>query len=139
MNPQKQFCHNQRCRAYARPGYGHVVIHSKKERRYRCKRCKQTFSETRGTALYRAHKPKELLLRVLTLLAYGCPVQAIVAAFGLDERTVARWHGEAGAQCKRVHEHLVEAGNVELAQVRADEIRVKGVGGIYTGWPVRWR
>jgi hypothetical protein len=31
------------------------------------------------------------VLMVLTLLlAHGCPVQAIVAAFGLDERTVAR-------------------------------------------------
>jgi hypothetical protein len=57
-------------------------------------------------------------------------VQAIVAAFGLDERTVARWQREAGAQCKRVHEHLVEAGQVELSQVQADELRVRVVGGV---------
>src|SRR5215204_6052686 len=56
-------------------------------------------------------------------LAYGCPVQAIVAAFGIDERTVARWQREAGSQCKRAHEHLVEAGRVQLLQVQADEIR----------------
>ena len=67
----------------------------------------------------------------MTLLAYGCPVQAIVAAFGLDERTVARWQREAGAQCKRVHEHLVEAGRVALLQVQADEMRVKAVGAVY--------
>lgn len=34
-------------------------------------------------------------------------------------------------QCKRVHEHMVEAGRVRLLQVQADEIRVKAVGGIY--------
>ena len=34
-------------------------------------------------------KPTELILIVVTLLAYGCPIQAIVHAFGLDERTVA--------------------------------------------------
>jgi hypothetical protein len=34
----------------------------------------------------------------------------LVAAFDLDERTVARWQRESGAQCRRVHEHLVEAG-----------------------------
>jgi len=34
-------------------------------------------------------------------------------------------------RCKRVHEHLVEAGGIELPQVQADEIRVKAVGGIY--------
>ncbi len=44
----------------------------------------RTFSETQGSALYRVHKPKWLVLAVVTLLAYGCPVQAIVAAFGLE-------------------------------------------------------
>jgi hypothetical protein len=59
------------------------------------------------------------------------PVQAIVAAFELDERTVARWQRESGAQCKRVHEHLIEAGRVALLQVQADELRIKGVGAVY--------
>lgn len=35
-------------------------------------------------------KPEELIVQVMTLLCYGCPVQAIVHAFGLDERTVPR-------------------------------------------------
>ena len=85
------------------------------------------------------HKPKWLVLAVVTLLAYGCPVQAIVAAFELDERTVARWQRESGSHCKRVHEHLVEAGRVALLQVQADEIRVKAVGGVFTGWLLPWR
>lgn len=131
MDPRNQWCHNRRCRAYGRPAEGHVVIHSRKERRYQCKRCRRTFTETKDTALYRVHKPRWLVLAVVTLLAYGCPVQAIVAAFELDERTVARWQRESGLQCRRVHEHLVEAGRVALLQVQADEIRVKAVGGVY--------
>lgn len=130
MNPHEQFCHNEDCRAYGRPGEGHIVIHSQKERRYLRKRCRRTFCATKDTALYRLHKPRELFLLVLTLLAHGSPVQAIVAAFGLDERTVARWQREAGVQCRRVHEHLVEAGSVELSQVQADELRVRVVGGV---------
>src|SRR5918993_781467 len=131
MNPHERWCHNRRCRAYGRPGEGHVVIHSQKERRYQCKRCRRTFTETKGTALYRSHKPRWLMIAVLTLLAYGCPVQAVVAAFDLDERTVVRWQRESGSQCKRVHEHLVEAGKVALLQVQADEIRIKAVGAVY--------
>jgi hypothetical protein len=77
------------------------------------------------------HKPRWLVLAVMTLLSYGCPVQAIVVAFDLDERTVARWQKESGSQCRRVHEHLVEAGKVALLQVQADEIRVKAVGGVF--------
>jgi transposase-like protein len=129
MNPHKQFCHNKDCRAYTRQGEGHIVIHSQKERRYQCKRCLRTFSQSTGTALYRLHKPKELVFLVITLLAHGCPLQAIVAAFGLDERTVARWEREAGMHCRRVHEHVVEAGRVQLGQVQADELRVRVVGG----------
>jgi transposase-like protein/IS1 family transposase len=130
MDPHEQFCHNPACWAYGRRGAGHIVIHSRRERRYQCRRCAKTFSATRGTALYRAHKPPALVAQIVTLLAHGCPAQAIVAAFGLDERTVARYQREAGAHCRRVHEHLVEAGRVALGQVQADEIRVRVVGGV---------
>jgi len=130
MNPHERFCHNAACWAYGRAGEGHIVIHSQRERRYRCKRCGTTFSATTGTALYRAHKPAALVVIVVTLLAHGCPPQAVVAAYGLDERTVARWQTEAGAHCRRLHEHLVAAGQVELAHVQADELRVRVVGGV---------
>jgi hypothetical protein len=130
MNPQGQFCHNPDCWAYGRAGEGHIVIHSQRDRRYRCMRCDRTFAATRGTALYRAHKSHALVVQVVTLLAHGCPAQAIVAAFGLDERTVARYQREAGTQCRRVHDHLGAAGRVALGQVQADELRVRVVGGV---------
>jgi transposase-like protein len=130
MDPGRQFCHNPDCRACGRTGEGHIVIHSRADQRYRCKRCGTTFSARRDTALYRLHRPVELVVTVVTLLAHGCPVQAIVAAFGLDERTVASWQDRAGAQGRRVHEHLVEAGRVEPGQVQADELRVRVVGGV---------
>jgi hypothetical protein len=34
----------------------------------------------------------------------------------------------SGQQCRRLHEHIVQAGGVLLAQVQADELRV--VGGV---------
>jgi transposase-like protein len=130
MNPHQQVCHNPRCWVYGRSGEGQIVIHSRKEQRYRCKRCGTTFSATRETPFYRLHHPQALVVIVVTLLAFGCPMQAIVAAFGLDERTVAAWQRRAGRQCERVHQHLVEAGQVRLGQVQADELRVRIVGGV---------
>src|SRR5215216_276261 len=119
MDPQKRFCHNETCRAYGRAGEDHIVIYSKKERRYRCKRCKKTFSERKGTPFYRAHKPEQMFVWAATLLAHGCPIQAIVAAFGLDERTVSRWHKEAGGQCRRVHEFMwLERGGSSFLKCR---------------------
>lgn len=71
-------------------------------------------------------KPISLIVIVVTLLAYGCPVQAIVQAFGLDERTVAEWRDRAGQHCQQIHEGIVEQGQLDLVHVQADEIRVKG-------------
>jgi hypothetical protein len=68
----------------------------------------------------------ELMVIVVTLLSYGCPVQAIVHAFGLDERTVASWRDRAGAQCEQVHQALIETAKLDLVHVQAEEIRVKG-------------
>jgi IS1 family transposase len=71
-------------------------------------------------------KPTDLITIVVALLAYGCPIQAIVHAYGLDERTVASWRDRAGAHCQTVHHALVETGSLDLQHVQADEIRVKG-------------
>ena len=46
--------------------------------------------------------------------------------YGLDERTVASWRDRAGKQCQQVHQALIEQGKLDLVQVQADEIRVKG-------------
>jgi len=73
---------------------------------------------------YRLRECQEVVTVVVTLLAHGCPLQAIVAAFGLDERTVADWQRRAGQHCQKVHEHLAETPR-DLGQVQADEIRVK--------------
>ncbi len=71
-------------------------------------------------------KPTDLIVVVVTLLAYGCPLQAIVHAYGLDERTVASWRNRAGSHGQRVHQALIERGKLDLVRVQADEIRVKG-------------
>src|SRR5215470_6564787 len=65
----------------------------------------------------------------MTLLAHGCPWQAIVVAFGYDARTVACWLARAGGQGQAVQEHLVEHPR-DLGQVQADAIRVKKQGGL---------
>jgi transposase-like protein len=128
MDPQTQFCHNLNCPARGQVGQGNIKVHSRKERRYRCDRCKQSFAATKGTPFYRLQTATEVVTMVLTLLCHGCPIKAIVAAFGFDERTVARWLTCAGAHCQRVHEHLVQQQRVDLKHVQADEMWVKLVG-----------
>lgn len=128
MNPQEQFCPNPACRASGKTG--NIWIHSRKEKRYRCKRCKRTFTESYETALYRLKKPATLFITVITLLAYGCPVQAVVKAFSLDERTVWAWIERAGRQCRRLHEGEIACQQLELGQIQADELKIKTYRGV---------
>jgi transposase-like protein len=79
--------------------------------------------------LYRLRTSADLVALILTLLAHGCPVQAMVVAFGFDERTVTAWGARAGRQGQAVQKHLVEQPR-DLGHVQADEIRVKRQGGI---------
>ncbi len=130
MDPSTVFCATETCPDKGRVGAGNIGIHSQKKRRYRCKTCGDTFSATTGTPYYRLHKEAWLMTAVLTLLAHGCPPQAIVAAFGLDERTVTAWLHQAGAHCAALHGHLVETAEVDAGPVQADEIRVKVRGGV---------
>jgi len=129
MDPSKVFCHNPDCPARGKLGHGNIGIHSRKEHRYICRECGKTFTESKGTVFYRLRYSVEFVTKMITLLAYGCPIAAIVAAFGLDERTVASWQRRAGDHSQQVHEHLVQQPR-DLGQVQADEIRVKHQGGI---------
>jgi transposase-like protein len=131
MNPQELFCPNMDCPARGQKGKDNIQIHSQKDKRCLCQVCEQTFAVTRGTIFYRLRHAPELVMQVITLLAYGCPVQAIVKAFGLDERTVSAWHRRAGQHCQQVHEHLVENSQQDLEQVQADEIKVKTQKGTF--------
>jgi transposase-like protein len=128
MDPQRQFCHNRACPARGQVGQGNIGVHSQREQRYVCHTCNRTFAATAGTAFYRLRTAADQMTLVLTLLCHGCPPQAIVAAFGLDERTVAAWLARAGGHCQQVHQHLVQQGEVDLQHVQADELWVKLVG-----------
>ncbi|HEY6411244.1 MAG TPA: hypothetical protein VIY29_27610, partial [Ktedonobacteraceae bacterium] len=128
MQPSEQFCPNLTCCARGQIGGGNIRVHDRKRQRYRCTRCKRTFSARCGTMFEGLRTATDVVVIVVTLLAFGCPVQAIVRAYGLDERTVASWRDRAGKQCQRVHQAIVEQRQVDLVHVQADEIRVKARG-----------
>ena len=129
MDPATTFCPNPACSARGQTGPDNIYIHSCKDQRFMCTECHKTFSARKGTVWYRLRTSAETVSLVVTLMAHGCPLQAIVVAFGYDERTVACWLARAGVQGQAVHEHLVEQPR-DLGQVQADEIRVKTQGGL---------
>ena len=129
MDPARTFCPNLVCAARGQTGQGNIGIHSRQEQRFICTACRKTFTATKGTALYHLRTAAETVSLVVTLMAHGCPLHAIVVAFGFDERTVAAWWARSGKQGQAVQECLVEQPR-DLGHVQADEIRVKKQGGI---------
>ena len=125
MNPQALFCPNMNCPARGQSEKGNIHVHSLKDKRCICDVCGQTFTTTKSTIFYRLRTDPQIVMCVIVLLAYGCPIQAIVKAFLLDERTVRDWQKRAGQHCQQVHEHLVESSQHDLEQVQADEIKAK--------------
>jgi transposase-like protein len=129
MNPPELFCPNPGCPASGKRGLGNIRPHAQAKPRWRCSVCKQTFTPSHGTVFYRKHTSAPLITTVLTLVAYGCPVPAISAAFNLQARTVHHWIDQAGQHCEQAQQQLVEQPR-PLQQVQADEIRVKTQRGV---------
>src|SRR4051794_28550828 len=127
MDPSSQACPNLACPDKGLVGIGNIRSHARAQARYRCRTCGRTFAATTNTPLYRLHHPAATMTVVLTLLLHGCPIPAVVAAFGLDERTVRAWLHKAGTHAGRLHEQLVR--DVTVHQVQADEVRVRVRGG----------
>ena len=106
MDPTTTFCPNGNCPARGQTGKGNIGIQARKEQRFICHECDKTFSATQGTVFYRLRTSAETVVIVVTLRAHGCPVYAMVAAFGFDERTVADWWARSGRQVQTVHAYL---------------------------------
>lgn len=125
MNPQEIFCLNLDCPARGQKGKGNIGVQSQQDKRYICQECGKTFSARKGSIFYRLHTEPKTVLLVIALLVYGCPLQAIVKAFGFDERTVRNWWQRAGRHCEGVHAAQVGSRQMDLGQVQADEIKGK--------------
>lgn len=104
MNLPEIFCSNPDCPAKGRQGAGNISIHSQAEQRCCCKVGEMTFSVKKGPLFYRLKTDLVPVMGMISLLVSGCPVQAIVVAFGC----------ESGRKKK-----------LDLGQVQADEIKVK--------------
>src|SRR3954454_9072593 len=100
MSPHEVYCPNWACGARGQIGQGNIRIHDPQEGRYVCQVCAHSFSRRRGTPFYRRRTPAATITLVLTLVAHGCPVAAITAAFGFQARTVEGWVAAGGSMLK---------------------------------------
>src|SRR5215210_9533578 len=129
MDPHKVWCPNLDCPARGQLGQGNIGVHSQTERRYRCRVCDKTFGARTGTIFHRRRTDAALIILVITLVSWGCPLVALEHAFGLQPQTVRDWLEASGVHAEAVHHEQVVQPR-DLGQVQADEVRVKTQCGI---------
>ena len=125
MDPTQVCCPTEACPARGPGGNGSITVHRRQQARSRCTGCAKTFRARRGTMCSWQQTPVDMLVLVVTLLAHGCPVRAMVAAFGVTAETVRTWAAEAGVHGAQVHRHLVLGACWSLRHGHADEMRVR--------------
>jgi transposase-like protein len=95
VNVDNFFCPNEACSDYGKKGRGNIVLkeHYGKQNTalLKCKTCKKTFSENRGTAM----------------------------AMGANNDSVALWLKRAGEHCEEVTEYLLRDLNLSQVQTIA--------------------
>ena len=129
MDPQTVFCPNPDCPASGQLGHGNIGSHARNRQCFMCHVCHRPFSSRHGTPFYRRRTDEATITLVTTLVAHGCPIPAMQAAFGFQRRTVHAWVDAAGTHCQRLHEPLVLQPR-DFKQVQADELRVKTQQGV---------
>lgn len=120
------FCPNEACRDYGKLQEGQSQANIRKfgktrrgVQRYECKTCERTFTETKGTILYRKRTPEHELLETLALLAEGNRISSLSRVKGFKEDTILQWLREAADHAEQVEEVLLAEYEVKRGQLDA--------------------
>jgi transposase-like protein/IS1 family transposase len=89
-------------------------------RRFRCPKCKRTYTEPHTKTLVSMNIPWEEALLAIQLLLEGNSVRSTSRITGLDKNTILRALVLAGAQCEKVSSEMIQ--NVHVSEIQADEI-----------------
>ena len=87
--------------------------------RYKCKTCRQTFTETKGTILYRRRTPEEEIVETLAFIAEGVRVSSLARVKGHKEDTILDWLRTAAQHTEKVEDVLMAKYQLERGQLDA--------------------
>ena len=117
------FCLNEACSDYKQVGLSNIVKCGKTDKgvqRYRCKTCKQGFTETKGTMFYRSRYTEDEIIECMAMVGDRSSLAAIHRIKGIKEETVCRWLKLAQSHIEQIEEHMAE--NHQLSAVQLDAL-----------------
>lgn len=119
------FCPNASC-----PDYGKLQSDQQRNikkagktkrgrQRYRCKTCKQTFTETKGTIFYRRRTPEEEIIETLAFIAEGVRISSLARVKGHKEDTILDRLRAAAQHAEEIEEILMAEYHLDQGQLDA--------------------
>lgn len=89
----KLACPNETCEMYGQIGAGNIVFRNKygkeaSQNLFKCKSCKKTFSERKGTPFFGFHLPEETIFRIIRCLIEGNGTRATARICAVHRDTV---------------------------------------------------
>ena len=117
------FCLNEECEDYKKIDRKNVVKCGKTDtgvQRYRCKTCKKSFTETKGTMFYRCRHSEEEIIECMAMLGDRTSLAAIHRIKGIKEETVCQWLERASIHINQFEEYIVK--NHKLSRVQLDAL-----------------
>ena len=118
------FCPNKLCPDYGKlqsVQQGNIIKFGTTKRghqRYKCKSCRQTFTETKGTLFYRRRTAAAEIIDTLAHIAEGSRIRSLVRTTGHKEETISDWLREAGQHAEALEEVLL--GDYRLSRGQID-------------------
>jgi transposase-like protein len=119
MRPAEQFCDNPSCALHDKIGAGNVRIHSVGQRRFSCRICRKTWSETKGTFFYALKKDRRVVLTCLHAMAEGMGLNATGRVHHVTVDALLEWIEKAARHSREVTDALI--ADLHLTQVQIDE------------------
>jgi transposase-like protein len=117
------FCLNEACEDYKKTAHGNMTRNGKTEngvQRYRCKTCRKSFTQTKGTMFYRCRHSEEEIVECMAMVGDRNSLAAIHRIKGVKEETVCRWLIQAEKHIKQFEEYIVK--NRKLSRVQLDAL-----------------
>ena len=117
------FCPNSECADYGKPQtaqHKNILKFGRTKagkQRYQCRRCGQTFTETKGTLFYRRRTPASEILKTLAQVAEAQRISSVTRTTGHKEDTVLEWLREAAQRVEAVEAVLMADYQISRGQL----------------------
>ncbi len=105
-------CQNPNCPDFGLRNQGNLTFcgwsgKDKVIRMIRCRKCRDRFSERKGTVFWESRLPQEKALSLLDHIREGCGTRATGRLVHVDKDTVTRYALLSGSQAQKIHDSLV--------------------------------